>query len=138
MPGESLFAVLANVGQLDPVFDLFAGPHLFVESDQAAVQCVVAVVLRNVIGLAIERECAAREAVGVTANNGTHVGLVAGGDVAVEAVETLNDIGHLAFAVRRLERHYDAAVGQNFDRDFSVLQGIKIDRFAIDLARRDF
>ena len=66
--GIAGFAILADVGQLDAAGNFFALPNLIVEAVRAAVERVGRVVDRQVVGLAVERELAFGDAVGVASD----------------------------------------------------------------------
>ena len=84
-------------------------------------QCVVAVILGNVVRLAVELERSACDTVRIATDNGPHVRLVAGRDVTVQTVKALDDVRHLAVAVGSFDGLHDSAVGKNPDRELAVL-----------------
>ena len=78
--GEALVAGGADVGQNEGHFVLFrngrGGPQLLVESIRPAVQRVLAVVDRQVVGFAVQREFSVRDPVAVAADEGPEIGVI--------------------------------------------------------------
>ena len=90
-------------------------------------QRVIAIILRQRVRLAVQREFSVRDSVPVSSNQCAKKSFV--GEVAIEAVIAEHHIVELAGAIGDLERNDDPAeVG---DRNFHALligQGIKIHR----------
>src|SRR5205823_1692287 len=103
---------------------------MLVESDCAAVQAIVAIVLGNFIGLAAEGELAIGNAIRIPADGAAEVGLV--GHVAVHIIVAKQDVGDLAGAVRDLQRNQRCAeIGDVGLNAVPVLKNVKINRGAI-------
>ena len=85
-------------------------PDYLVEALDAAVQMVRAVVGRERVRLAVERELALRDPVAVAADDRAEV-RASVVDVVVERVEAEDDVVELAAAVRHAQRDDDRAVG---------------------------
>src|SRR5215469_10685330 len=133
--GKPFLAILADILQFHAVLGFRAGPNLLVEPVETSVQRVVAIVLRYVVGLSIQLKRAARNAIGVAADNRPHVGLVSRLHVPIESVETKYDIRGLSVAVGRFDRLHDSAVGEDLNGYLAVLQGVQIDRLAVRRTR---
>src|ERR1700722_3544064 len=67
--GKTLIAIFAHMGEFNTIRNLFRLPDDLVEADQSSVQSVIAVVLRNVISVAIELEGAMRDTIRVAADD---------------------------------------------------------------------
>src|SRR5437867_6641481 len=72
-------------------------------------QMVLAIVLREPVLAAVQREPALRDPVAVTADDRAKVGPVVL-QIALQVVETEHNIRQLAVAIRRLERNQYAAI----------------------------
>ena len=74
---------------------------------------ITAVIRRQGVGLAVERKLTFRDAITVTANDGSEVGVGAEirlGEVAIQRVKAQHDIVELTLQIGRFQRHDDAAV----------------------------
>lgn len=100
----------------EPHPDLVAGdrlsrPELPVEAVETAVQAVRALVAGEPVADPVQRELAARDAVGESPDDSPEVRIRP--DVAAQVAETEDHVSQLTPAVRRLEALDDAAVGQD-------------------------
>src|SRR5690348_5344109 len=114
-----------------------SGPNALVESLEAAMEMIHAVVGGERVLGAVQRELARADAVAIPANKRAEVGAVA--HVAGEIVVAKRDIHQLAILVGYLEGLEDAAIGHDLgDGALLVLERVKFDRFAIHRAKRGF
>src|SRR5947199_2766389 len=93
--GETLISVGTNVGEFDAVRNFFSLPHNFVESPGTTVEGVGGLNLWNVVGLTVQSEFAASNAVSIAANEGAEkrrVGHGAAG-VTINRVESQHHVG---------------------------------------------
>ncbi|VVT19327.1 hypothetical protein SPHINGO391_460096 [Sphingomonas aurantiaca] len=105
-------------------------PGDLVEAVAAAVQRIGLVVERELIGLAVEREAATRDPVGVAADrHAEEVGMI---DIGSEVVIAEHDVGDLAVAVGAHQRLQRRAVGQDpCGHAVRVAQRHRLDRGAV-------
>ena len=110
--GVALVAVLAGQRELQRgavgALDRRRRPHQLVEALEPAVQRVDAVVGGELVGLAVERERRAADAIAVAADDGAEVRRVL--HVVLDAVVAEDDVAERAGLVRHLQRHDDGAV----------------------------
>ena len=96
---------------------------------RAAVQRVAIVVLRNLVGVAVDRKFAAVDAIAVASYDGAKVGLLIGlGRVAFNGVVAQHHVGHLAVAVAGFQRDDARAVVGDAHHEFGVLQRVNLRR----------
>jgi hypothetical protein len=132
--GVVLVAVLARQRQLER--DAAVGlrrqrldrPPALAEAARPAVQSVRAVVARQRVGLAVEREAAVADAVGVAADERAEVRIAL--FVVGERVEAEDDVGAAAGAVGAAERRDDAAVVDRLQHQAAAV----VERVLDDLA----
>jgi hypothetical protein len=99
---------------------------VLVEADEAAVQRVRRVVDRQLVGDAVERELALRDAVRVAARDAAEVRAL--GDVVGEVVEPERDVLEVVAPVGDADRLDDPAVGHDLDlHPVRVRQGVEVD-----------
>ena len=116
--GIALVAVRAQIGELEA--DAVAArqflhlPDMLVEALHAAVQRIGAIVGRQRVLLAVERELGIGDAVGVAAGDDAEIRVLAG--VVVDIAEAEDDVVDLAVAVRHLDRGDDAAIVDHANR----------------------
>src|SRR5437763_14920800 len=84
------------------------GPHNFIESFDAAVQVIFAVVDGQRVLATVEREAAFGDAIPITADDRAEVRVAF--QIPVKVIEAENNIVTLAVAIRHLERCDNAAV----------------------------
>ena len=137
--GVALLAVGAGPGEADAdgvgLADLRRLPDVLVEAADAAVERVRAVVGRELVRSAVDREPAAGDPVGVAADEGAEVGLDVVLDVVVEGAEAESDVGDPAGTVGNADGLDDAAKGEERDLDRAVGKGVDLNGFAIDIAK---
>ena len=123
--GVAFFAVLGEVAEDDVPWALFFDlPEDAVETAQAAVEVVGAVVGGEGVAPVADAEAALGDAVGVAADDGAEVGVVGGVQVVLGLGEAEDDVGGLALPVRDLEREDDGAeVGDPDAHAGGVLEG---------------
>src|SRR6266850_1046112 len=131
---KALFTIRAEVCQFHRLpmaaGNIFGRPQTFVESLQSAVQCVVAVVLRDVVSNAIQNEFSVCDAIGVATYDGAEECFV--GQVAVQLVVAQDHIVELAASVGYFEGDDDAAkVGDGGFHPVVVGQSVEIDRLPV-------
>ena len=92
LTGVALLTVGSDVAESDPIRRSLLGvPDDGVEALEAAVQCVRAVIDRELIALPVEAEAALGYAIGIAATDGTEVGFFAI-EILLEAVVSDDDI----------------------------------------------
>src|SRR5690606_11544464 len=126
--GEAHLAIGRYVAELDADRTILVArlglPDLGVEAFWPAMQGVRTIVLRDLVGAAIELETPVGNAVAETADGGAEVD-VAVLDIAVHIVEAEHDVLALAVLVRHDQGLQDAAVGDDGRLDaVAVLLGI--------------
>ena len=112
--GIAAFAVLTYIGEIDGLTvgaHGLGGPQDFVEAVEAAVEGVRAVILVQRVHLAIQREFRSGDAVAVAADGRSKVRRRRSLGVAIERVETHDDVAERAVAIRRLQRNQRRAIG---------------------------
>ena len=116
--GVTFVAVGTEVRQLDAhkilVLQRLGLPDRLVEALLSTVEVVGAVVGGQGIGLAVQRELALGDAVGVAAGDGPEEGM--SGKVVLERIQRQGDVGQVALPIGRLDRGEDRAVGHHLDR----------------------
>src|SRR5262249_6219429 len=129
----SLLAVLADVTKLDrrTVWpgDVLCLPDNLVESLEATMKRVGAVVHGQSVVAAVEREGPPGDAVGHAPDRGTEVGVA--GEVAFQRVEAKDDVSRLPLPVRYVELGDDRAVRHHLDRHPTALEDVECDRGAV-------
>src|ERR1700676_52675 len=70
---KTLIATFAHMSEFETIRNFFRFPDDLVEADQSSVQSIIAVVLWNVISVAVELECAMRNAIRVAADDASEV-----------------------------------------------------------------
>ena len=118
-PRISFITVGADVGERDAdiavAFERFGLPHHLVEAAAAAVQMVASVVRRQFVGVSVEREARVPDAVRIASDDGTEE--AGAGEIALERVESEDDIVEPAAAIGRFQRDDDRAVGDDSSFD---------------------
>src|SRR5262249_32645126 len=122
--GIALFAVGTGVSQfkhcaIGPFFG-FCFPHFLVETDVAAVQRIGSVVSGERGSLAVESELALGDAIGVTADERTKIGMSS--QVAFQIIESEDDVAELAVAIGYIELGDNSSVGYHLGLDAVVVR----------------
>src|SRR2546430_991588 len=110
--GITFFAILASISQSERRavrnFQRPGGPNNFIESFDAAVQVIFAVVDGQHVLMTVEGEAAFRDAIPITADDRAEVRIAF--QIRIEVIEAENNIVTLPFTVRHFERCDNAAV----------------------------
>src|SRR5438876_5439525 len=133
MPRIPFLAILADVIERKrrAALGLPGPPDHFVKALDPAMQMVLAIVPREPVLAAVQREPALRDPIAVTADDRAEVGRVVL-QIALRVVETEHDIRQLAIAIRRFEGNkYAAVVRDPCLNSMGVRQRVKIDHLLI-------
>jgi hypothetical protein len=139
--GKTLVAVFAEVMKRDAVFDGLGVPDDVVETAGSAVEEMLAVVLGQLICMAVEREACVGDAIGVAADGaaeerGTVRTIIF--DVAVETRKAEKYIFAVAGAIGRTQGDDCGAIGDEFAFDEIVFEAIDIDGRALGHIAEEF
>ena len=124
--GKSHVAIGRDEREFDAVANHLRAPDLGVEAVRAAMQSEGGLVQRNLIGLAVERELPAIDAVGVAADGRAHP-RGHGGLVVLELVVSQDHAAHDAVAVGHSETDEARAVCDDFDFGFGGGECVNLD-----------
>jgi hypothetical protein len=100
-------------------------PDKLVETAQAAVQMVRAIIRRQPIGIAVKGEESASDSIGVTPGDTAKEGICAGRrglQISGEIWESERDVGKLTVAIRNPHGADDPTVAQDLDADSVVVR----------------
>ena len=131
---KSHVAVRRDQRELDGVRQLLCGPQLLVEPVRPSVQRVAIVVCRHRVLMAIQRELAVADAVAIAADDRAKVSLLVLLRlvyIAFYGVVTEHDIGHLAVAVLRVDRHDARAVIGDLHLEIGIFECVDLGGLAI-------
>src|ERR1700682_5015866 len=116
--GKTLLAILAHIGEFDPIRYLFGRPDHFVKAAEAAVKSVVAIVFWDGICLPIKLEGAMSDTIRVAPDNASEMRSLR--LVLLDRVATQHYVVDLSVSIGRAQGNKDPCVGNDAGFDFAI------------------